>query len=86
MKHLLNEEQERAFIRRIGVVYRNFKAINSGNWTHESAYREGVVDFCDSLIFVSSEITYDISNIRSEIESLFDEIDNENDSESKDEN
>ena len=86
MKHLLNEEQERAFIRRIGVVYRNFKAINSGNWTHESAYREGVVDFCDSLIFVSSEITYDISNIRSEIESLFDEIDNENDLESKDEN
>jgi hypothetical protein len=86
MKHLLNEEQKQNFISQVGRVYRNFKAINSGDWTHESAYREGIVDFCDSLIFVSSEITYDISNIRSEIESLFDEIDNENDSESKDEN
>ena len=80
MKHLLNDEQKQNFIRRVGVVYRNFKAINSGNWTHESAYREGIVDFCDSLIFVSSEITYDISNIRSEIESLFDEIDNDSES------
>ena len=77
MKHLLNEEQKENFIRRVGVVYRNFKAINTGNWTHESAYRTGIVDFCDSLIFVSGEITYDISTIRSEIESLFDEIDNE---------
>ena len=80
MKHLLNDEQKQNFIRRCGVVYRNFKEINSGNWTHESAYREGIVDFCDSFIFVSSEITYDISNIRSEIESLFDEIDNDSES------
>ena len=82
MKHLLNEEQKQNFISQVGRVYRNFKAINSGNWTHESAYREGIVDFCDSLIFVSSEITYDISTIRSEVESLFDEIDNETDTES----
>jgi hypothetical protein len=84
MKHLLNEEQEEAFIRQVGHVYKNFKKINQGNWTHESAYKEGIIDFCDSLIYVSSEITYDISHIRNEVECLLDEIDN--DTESKDEN
>ena len=73
MKHILSEEQEKNFIRRVGIVYKNFKAINSGNWTHESAYKEGIIDFCDSLIFVSSEITYDISHLRTEIECLLDE-------------
>ena len=77
MKHILSEEQEKNFIRRVGIVYKNFKAINSGNWTHESAYKDGIIDFCDSLIFVSSEITYDISHLRTEIECLLDEIDNE---------
>ena len=76
MKHLLDEEQEKAFLRRVEVVYRNFKKINTGDWTHESAYKEGIIDFCDSLIFVSSEITYDISHLRNEVESLLDEIDN----------
>ena len=77
MKHILSEEQEKNFIRRVGIVYKNFKAINSGNWTHESAYKMGIIDFCDSLIFVSSEITYDISHLRTKVECLFDEIDDE---------
>ena len=77
MRHILTEEQKKAFIRRMGHTYKNFKTINSGNWTHESAYRMGIVDFCDDLISVSREITYDISTLRSEIEYLFDEIDNE---------
>jgi hypothetical protein len=77
MRHILDEEQEKAFLKRVGVVFRNFKKINSGNWTHEAAYKEGIVDFCDSLIFVSSEITYDISHLRTEVEYLLDEIDNE---------
>ena len=77
MKHLLTDEQEREFLSNIGRVYKNFKTINSGNWTHESAYKMGIIDFCDSLMFVSSEITYNISHLRTEVECLLDKIDNE---------
>jgi hypothetical protein len=78
MIHILTEDQKKEFINRVGVVYRNFKHINRGSLQCESAYRMGIVDFCDSLVFVSSEMTYDICSIRAEIEYLFDEIDNEN--------
>jgi len=79
MKHLLTEDQEENFLKRIGDVYRNFKKINGGNWTHESAYKEGIIDFCDSLVFVSSEITYDVCHLRSNVEDIIDEIDSEDD-------
>jgi len=82
MKHILNDEQKDEFLRKIGQTYRNFKAINMGNWTHESAYRQGIVDICDDLIFVSSEITFEVSALRYDIECMFDKIDNETDSES----
>lgn len=77
MKHILTDEQKEEFLNRMGVVYRGYKKINSDNWSNETSYREGIIDFCDSLIFVSSEITYEISSLRNEIEYLFDEIDNE---------
>ena len=76
MKPLLTDEQTQAFLHQMAVTYRNFKAINSGNWTHECAYKDGIIDFCDSLISASAEITYDISNLRNEVEALLDEIDN----------
>lgn len=80
--YILTEEQEKDFIKQMEVLYRNYKNINSGNWTHECSYKEGIIDFCDALIYASSRITYDISHLRSEVEYLLDEIDNE---ENKDE-
>jgi hypothetical protein len=82
MTRILTAEQKDNFLCKIGQTYRNFKACNRGNWTHESAYRQGIVDFCDDLIYVSSEITYEISILRNEVEEIFDGIDNEVDSES----
>ena len=75
--NILNDEQTQEFIQRVGVVYRNFKKINSGDWKDCEAYKMGIIDFCDSLIFVSSQITYEVSTMRTEVECLLDEIDNE---------
>lgn len=77
MSNILTNEQKESLLRRIGVVYKNFKAINRGNWTHESAYKMGIIDFCDSIIFVSSQHTCEVASLRAEVEFLFDEIDNE---------
>lgn len=77
MTHILTEDQQEEFIRRCAVIYRNFKAINHGGLQSEDSYKMGIIDFCDSLVFVSREITNEVSSLRAEIEYLFDEIDNE---------
>ena len=78
MAHILNEEQKEIFLRQMGHLYNNFKAINSWHLTEEmeSNYKEGTIDFCDALIYASSQITYDISNLRNEVEELFEKMDN----------
>ena len=75
MKHILNEEQEKNFLGRIGKMYRKF--MDEDSYNDMDAYKAGISDFCDALIFVSGEITYDISHLRTEVEYLLDEIDNE---------
>ena len=77
MNHILDEDEEKDFLSQIKRSYKNYKKINSGNWTNEVSYKEGIVDFCDALISASRNITYDISRLRNEVEALIDEIDNE---------
>lgn len=74
-RHILNESQKEALLRRMERIYRQFK--KDFDWQDEKHYREGIIDFCDAIIFVSSEHTYEISSLRSDIEELFDEIDYE---------
>ena len=76
MKHILTEDQKEDFIRQVAVTYRNFKHVNTGSLQCETTYRMGIVDFCDSLVSVSREITNEICSIRAEIECVFDEVDN----------
>lgn len=73
MKHLLTEEQQKNYIRRMGVRYKFFKVRKNADEIR--AYREGVVDLLDSLQGVASELAYDIHSPRDEIEICFDEID-----------
>jgi hypothetical protein len=73
--HILNEEQEKEFLKRMEVLYEEWK--NNHPWEgNRNSYKEGIVDFCDALIYVSGRITYDISHLRNEVEYLLDEIDN----------
>lgn len=78
MKHILTEEEEESFLRQIGRLYNNFRAIKGLHLTEEmeSDYKEGIIDFCDALIYASSQITYDISSLRNKVEELFEEMDN----------
>jgi hypothetical protein len=82
MKHLLTEEQQEIFLRRTMAVYSEFKK----DFPMETgAYKSAMSDLCDSLIYVSSELTYDVSRLRNDIEEaleLQDECDDEVDSES----
>jgi hypothetical protein len=82
MKHLLTEEQQEMFLRRTMAVYSEFKK----DFPMETgAYKSAMSDFCDNLIFVSSELTYDVSHLRNDIEEALevqdecDEIDSESD-------
>lgn len=79
MRHFLTDEQHDNLLRRMRVVYNNWKV--TGGWDNSdernSHWKEGIIDFMDSLIFVSSELTYDISSLRNELEKMFEEIDME---------
>jgi aminoglycoside/choline kinase family phosphotransferase len=77
MNHILDEDEQNDFIRQMETLYRNYKHINSGNWTNECSYKEGIVDFCDALIDASSRITYDVSHLRMEVEDMIDRVDSE---------
>ena len=78
MRHLLEPEQQEIFLRQMAHLYNNFKAIKGWALLDEntSDYREGIIDFCDALIYASSEITYDISTLRNEVEELFETMEN----------
>jgi len=80
MKHILNDEQKEMFLRRTMSVYSEYKK----DFPHHdmAAYKTAMGDFCDNLIFVSSELTYDLSHLRNDIEDALeiqDEIDSESD-------
>lgn len=77
MNKILTDDEAQEFLKQVGVQYRNFKKINTGNWTHEQAYRMGIVDMCDSLVYASRQVTYEVSHLRAEIEFLLDDIDME---------
>lgn len=79
MSKILMEDERKEFMDRMAVVYNNFKSIGGWNNTQEreANWREGIIDLCDSLIYVSSPITYEISTLRSDLEDLFDNMDNE---------
>lgn len=78
MQHILTEEQTKMLYSVMEMKYNDFKAKNGWNLTEEMEqnYREGIIDFCDALIYASSQITYEVSTIRTELEDIFDEMDN----------
>lgn len=80
--HILSEEQTKVFLDRFAVQYRTFKKnhIKSYNKDDVFHYAEGIIDFCDSMIFASSQITYDMSSLRNAVCDLMEEIDIEDES------
>lgn len=77
MNHILNEKQCQIVIRRMKENYENFKVNNSWGLTDEMLdnYREGVEDFCDSLISAIREETFTIATLRNSILEQFDLMD-----------
>lgn len=74
MKHLLNEEEKKNFHLCMVGLFETFKANHGWNLTDqmEEIYLEGIVDFCDSLIFAKDQLTYDISTLRNEVSEYID--------------
>jgi len=57
--------------------YNDFKVENQWGLTNEMCenYLNGIMDFCDSLIQTNSQIVYDISTLRNEVEEKFADVD-----------
>jgi len=70
MKHFLNEIQKEMFLKRMMKIYGIFK--KDTIWTERDAYKTALIDFCDGIIFVSSEMTYDMSQLRNDLEEALD--------------
>lgn len=78
MKQLLDDEEKEEFLKAMKNAYEAFKVNNEWNLSEEmeSNWREGVSDVFDAIVQASRRLTYDASTLRSELEFMFDEMDN----------